>query len=42
MKHRKSEKEQKKLADNARLLRAWKKFHQGERNAVLAGPYAVT
>ena len=32
----------KELADNARLLRAWKKFHREEREAVLAGPYAST
>jgi hypothetical protein len=35
---RKSEKD-KKLADDARLLRAWKKFHREEREAVLAGPH---
>ena len=33
---------EKELRDNARLLRAWKKFHREEREAVLAGPYAVT
>jgi len=38
-KHLKTEKE---LADNARLLRAWKKFHREEREAVLAGPYGTT
>jgi hypothetical protein len=38
----KSTKEQKKLADDARLLRAWRKFHREEREAVLAGPYSVT
>src|SRR5262249_49806293 len=37
----KSEKD-KKLADDARLLRAWKNFHRDEREAVLAGPYATT
>ena len=37
-----SDKTQKKLADDARLLRAWKKFHREERDAVLAGPYVVT
>jgi hypothetical protein len=31
----------KKLADDARLLRAWKKFHREEREAVLAGPHAA-
>jgi len=40
-KRSKKEKE-KELADNARLLRAWKKFHREEREAVLAGPYAAT
>ena len=33
---------EKELVDNARLLRAWKKFHREEREAVLAGPYATT
>src|SRR5215831_20723463 len=42
MKRRKSEKEQKKLADDARLLRWWKQFHRDEKAAVLAGPYART
>jgi len=32
----------KELADNARLLRARKKFHREEREAVLAGPHSVT
>ena len=41
MKHRRSEKEQKKLADDARLLRAWKKFHGEEREAALAGPHGA-
>jgi hypothetical protein len=41
MTRRKSEKEQKKLADDARLLRAWKKFHREEREAVLAGPHGA-
>jgi hypothetical protein len=31
-----------KLADDARLLRAWKKFHAEEKAAVLAGPYNAT
>jgi hypothetical protein len=29
----------KKLADDARLLRAWKAWHREEREAVLAGPH---
>jgi hypothetical protein len=33
---------EKEIRDSARLLRAWKKFHRDEREAVLAGPYAVT
>jgi hypothetical protein len=41
MKHR-SIAQEKKLADDARLLRAWKAFHREERDAVLAGPHAVT
>jgi len=36
MKHRTTEE---KLADDARLLRAWKKWHAEERAAVLAGPH---
>jgi hypothetical protein len=39
--HQPSTKEQKKLADDARLLRAWKKFHLEERLAVLAGPHGA-
>jgi hypothetical protein len=35
----KSHKEQKKLVNDARLLRAWKKFHREERETVLAGPH---
>src|SRR5262252_7551205 len=38
---RRTAKEQE-LADNARLLRAWKKFHRDERDAALAGPHART
>src|SRR5262249_42462089 len=30
--------QEQKLADDARLLRAWKKFHREEREAVVAGP----
>ena len=40
MNRRQSEKD-KKLADNERLLRWWKKFHREEREAVLAGPHSV-
>ena len=40
MKHR-SIAQEKKLADDARLLRAWKAFHREERDAVLAGPHGV-
>jgi hypothetical protein len=42
MKHCRSEKEQKKLADDARLLRWWKAWHREQREAVLAGPHART
>jgi hypothetical protein len=42
MRRRKSEKERKKLADDTRLLRAWKAFHREERDAVLTGPHART
>jgi len=34
--------QEKKLADDARLLRAWKNFHREEKNAALAGPYSAT
>jgi hypothetical protein len=40
MKRRRTAEEQK-LADDARLIRAWKKFHREEREAALAGPYGV-
>jgi hypothetical protein len=40
MKPRLSKDQQKKLADDARLLRAWKKFHREEYETVLAGPHA--
>jgi hypothetical protein len=33
--------EEQKLSDNARLLRAWKKFHREEYEAVLVGPHAT-
>jgi len=38
----KSDKVQKKLADDARLLRWWRQFHRDEKNAVLTGPHART
>src|SRR6516165_10816004 len=41
MKRRQSQKD-KELADNARLLRAWKRFHREERDVALSGPHAVT
>ena len=41
MNHRRSEKKDKKLADNERLLRWWKKFHREERDAVLVGPHGA-
>jgi hypothetical protein len=41
MKRRRTAQEQK-LADDARLVRAWKKFHAEEKAAVLAGPYSAT
>src|SRR6266436_3544476 len=34
--------QQKELADNARLLRAWKKFHREELEEALAGPHGAT
>jgi hypothetical protein len=40
VKRSQSEKD-KKLADNERLLRWWKKFHREEREAALAGPHGV-
>jgi len=33
--------EAQKLADDARLLRLWKRFHRKEREAVLAGPHGA-
>jgi len=39
--NRSKAKQEKELADNARLLRAWKKFHREEREAVLAGPHGA-
>jgi len=41
MKRRQSQKD-KELADNARLLRAWRTFHREEKTAVLSGPYSAT
>ena len=41
MSRSKSDKQEKKLADDARLMRAWKRFHREEREAVLAGPHAL-
>jgi hypothetical protein len=40
MKRKRTAKEQK-LVDDARLLRAWKKFHREELEDVLAGPHAA-
>ena len=37
MNHRRSEKKDKKLADNERLLRWWKKFHREQLEEALAG-----
>jgi hypothetical protein len=37
----KSDKAQKKLADDARLLRWWKAWHREQREAVLAGPHGA-
>jgi len=41
MKRQLSDKTQKKLADDARLLRAWKKFHREECEAALAGSHGA-
>jgi hypothetical protein len=41
MKHCKSEKEQKKLEDDARLLRAWRRWHQEKLDEALAGPHGA-
>jgi len=41
MKRHKSEKN-KKLADDARLLRWWRAWHREQRDAVLVGPHART
>src|SRR5262245_48218847 len=32
---------EKEIRDSARLLRAWKRFHRDEREAVLAGPHSA-
>jgi hypothetical protein len=37
-----SDKTQKKLADDAKLLRIWRRFHAEEKAQVLAGPHATT
>jgi hypothetical protein len=34
-----TDREKKKLADDSRLLRAWKKFHFEQRDKVLSGPH---
>ena len=39
---RRSTAQEKKLVDDERLLRWWKAWHREEREAVLAGPHAVT
>jgi hypothetical protein len=36
-----SEKQDKKLADDARLLRWWKAWHREQREVVLGGPHGV-
>jgi hypothetical protein len=41
MKRPLSDKQQKKLADDARLLRAWRNWHAEEKAVVLAGPHNV-
>jgi len=41
MKRPLSDKQQKKLTDDARLLRAWRKWHAEQKDAVLNGPYAA-
>ena len=41
MRRSRSEKKDKKLADDARLLRWWKKFHAEEKAAVLTGPHSA-
>jgi hypothetical protein len=38
---RRSTAQEKKLADNERLLRWWKKFHREERDLALAGPHGA-
>jgi hypothetical protein len=41
MKSRTAAQAEKELRDNARLLRAWKKFHREEREAVLSGSHGA-
>jgi hypothetical protein len=36
---KRSNTQEQKLADDARLLRSWKAWHRKEREAVLAGPH---
>jgi hypothetical protein len=40
MRHSKQERERERAGD-AKMFRAWKKFHREEREAVLSGPYAT-
>jgi hypothetical protein len=41
MNHRRSEKKDKKLADDARLLRWWRAWHREQRDLVLVGPHGA-
>jgi hypothetical protein len=41
MQRRRRTDEEKKLADAAKLLRSWKKFHAEEKAAALAGPHGA-
>jgi hypothetical protein len=38
---RKRDTAEKKLADDAKLLRMWRKYHRDERDTVLAGPHGT-
>ncbi|PWT77740.1 MAG: hypothetical protein C5B58_16325 [Acidobacteria bacterium] len=42
MKRRMSKKRERERAGDAKMFRAWKKFHRDEHDAVLSGPYATT
>jgi len=42
VKPRLSDRQKKKLADDARLMRWWKAWHREQRDTVLAGPHATT